>query len=235
MINQNNVVSDQPIQQNDRQSRLIHSCSLVIIGFGIGWLAGLSVSPVVSTIITSIVGVTVTLISVLSGIKNRPAQSDEDTENHANPRWSVNPVPIALLIVGILIGSTLGIMVRTRNSLGATEPRRDVRAEIQRWTDVGLDPQEVARRLFDLEYPVNADASKSAGQASSGEQANFRQSVLFGDEYKECEDLVRRSPAQLPVLLRDSDNEIFNQLPDIIQDPETLEQMVELLCEQLGQ
>lgn len=42
---------------DSKQTRAGVITALVVTGFGIGWLAGLSVSPVVSIVITSVTGV----------------------------------------------------------------------------------------------------------------------------------------------------------------------------------
>jgi multisubunit Na+/H+ antiporter MnhC subunit len=204
---------------------IINIISLLIIGFGVGWLAGLAVSPVVSTIITSIIGVAVALISALSGLKTQAIQSEEKANTQPRSGWHVDPVPIALLILGIVFGSILGISVRSRNWLGTST---NLRSEIQRWKDVGVDEKEVAQRLFDLEYPPK-EISKDSGQT------DIRQSVLFGQAHKECERLLSYSRTELPMQLTISPIGIFNDLPSIIQNPEILEKVVETQCKKLGQ
>ena len=41
---------------NPKQDRVGVIIALVVTGFGIGWLAGLSVSPVVSIVLTTVTG-----------------------------------------------------------------------------------------------------------------------------------------------------------------------------------
>ncbi|MFZ4660329.1 MAG: hypothetical protein ACOYNY_25185 [Caldilineaceae bacterium] len=51
------------------KTRLGVITALVVTGFGIGWLAGLSVSPVVSIVLTMVTGSVATIIAALSGVK----------------------------------------------------------------------------------------------------------------------------------------------------------------------
>jgi hypothetical protein len=82
-----------------------NSMSLIIIGLGIGWLAGLSVTPVIVSIIVALFGVIAPLIAILVGVTPKNEQR-------------INLLPIALLIVGLALGSILGIFTRTHNWLG---------------------------------------------------------------------------------------------------------------------
>jgi len=84
-----------------------NSMSLIIIGLGIGWLAGLSVTPVIVSIIVALFGVIAPLIAILVGVTPKNEQR-------------INLLPIALLIVGLALGSILGIFTRTHNLLGIT-------------------------------------------------------------------------------------------------------------------
>lgn len=67
--------------------------ALVVTGFGIGWLAGLSVSPVVSIVITSVTGSVATIVAALSGVKDELL--DRETSPNTVRRWlrGVTPVP----------------------------------------------------------------------------------------------------------------------------------------------
>jgi hypothetical protein len=202
-----------------------NTLSLIIIGLGIGWLAGLSVSPVVSIIITSIVGVVITLLSALSGLKILE-QSEKSPDAETSSHWQVDPIPIAFLILGIVLGSILGITARTHNWLGI-DIHVDVHAEIQKWKAVGIDEKDIVQRLFEREYPLS-ESSKNVSQA------DIKQSVLFGQTHNECQRLLSYSPDNLPIQLTISTIDIFNDLPSIIHDPEILEKVVTAQCEKLG-
>lgn len=129
----------------------------VIIGLGIGWLMGLSVSPVVAMVIESLIGLAVAIIAILNGVEvsleNRIVkaivkQEESKVANSPHGRLNISPWPLAVLIIGILGGSVIGIWARNDNWLGSELSR-----ELDTWTDAELNRAEVARRLFEIRYP----------------------------------------------------------------------------------
>ena len=83
--------------------------ALLGIGLSLGWLVGLSVSPVIQAVLgvllTSIVGV----VGALAGIQNPTEKGITSLQ--------ITPVPMFLLMIGIALGSTGGIMARTHGWL----------------------------------------------------------------------------------------------------------------------
>jgi hypothetical protein len=89
-----------------RQTGAGQICALLIAGFGIGWLAGLSLSPVVGTVLGAIVSVVGGVVAGLASAANDPA------------RQRVNAWPAALLVLGIAVGSPAGILARSHDLFG---------------------------------------------------------------------------------------------------------------------
>lgn len=112
--------------------------ALLVTGFGIGWLAGLSVSPVVSIVITSVTGSIAAIVAALSGVKADGSVSKERIRLPNIAVW-----PLSVLIVGILIGSTLGILARNRQSLGS-----DISSEIEKWKAIGVPKEVIIEKLL---------------------------------------------------------------------------------------
>jgi hypothetical protein len=133
------------------KTRLGVIAALVVTGFGIGWLAGLSVSPVVSIVITSVTGSVATIIAALSGVKEEFLDADSSPTTLKRLLRAVTPVPLAWLVCGLIIGSIAGIGVRNYNWFGPTSATR-LAQEVDKWTAYGLDEQVVARRLFEAQY-----------------------------------------------------------------------------------
>jgi len=127
----------------------IYILSLLATGLGIGWLVGLSTSPVVLIVITSLTGSAAAIVAAMSGLEKNPETAGNTSQNH-NYQWKVNPIPIAMLVIGIVIGSAGGIYVRNQNLLGNSNSQ--LADEIKQWSDAGLDKTEVARRLFENRY-----------------------------------------------------------------------------------
>ncbi len=87
-------------------SRLVEILSLLLIGLGIGWLVGLSVSPVVSGVITSLLTVAGGLVVATRAIARRQGSTLPEA-------W-----PAALLVLGIALGASGGSLARTNGLLG---------------------------------------------------------------------------------------------------------------------
>lgn len=81
-------------------------CGLLIAGIGIGWLAGLSLSPVVATVLAAIMSAVGGAVAGLASAGYAPA------------RQRVNAWPAAILVLGVAIGSPAGILARTHNLFG---------------------------------------------------------------------------------------------------------------------
>ena len=80
--------------------------AVLIAGLGIGWLTGLSVSPVVGTVLA---GIMTAVAGVVAGV----ASAGTDAA-----RQRVNAWPLAILVVGVAFGGPLGIVARSHNIFG---------------------------------------------------------------------------------------------------------------------
>lgn len=120
---------------------------LLIAGVGIGCLVGLSVSPVISIVITSVTGSAAAVVAALGSVESK--SGDGETKPAASAaRRKVNPWPLAALVVGLLIGSIIGILARNNHWFGS-----DSSGEITKWINLGLDQGKVRDALFDAAYP----------------------------------------------------------------------------------
>lgn len=120
--------------------------SLIIVGLGIGWLIGLSVSPVISIVLTSLIASAGTVVAALSGLTYSSTDL-EDTEPKVQ-RWQVNPLPLATLMLGILVGSIFGLLVRNYQLLGTS-----LSGEINKWTKLGVPKEQIVYGLLETSYP----------------------------------------------------------------------------------
>lgn len=122
--------------------------ALVVTGFGIGWLAGLAVSPVVSIVITSVLGTVAAVVAVLSGLESTSPAGEKTATLRQFLGLHPNPWPVALLVIGITLGSVFGILARNYNWLGS-----DLSSELNKWARADLENNAVALRIFELQYP----------------------------------------------------------------------------------
>ena len=91
-----------------------HECtgfSLLVIGSGIGWMVGLSESPIVVSVVASILAIATTIVA---GINST------DRATNTNPH--VASAAAAVLIFGIAAAATLGMYARTHDWFGGTRP-----------------------------------------------------------------------------------------------------------------
>lgn len=219
--------------------------ALLTTGAGIGWLVGLSVSPVVSVVVSSVTGVVTALIALLSGVKlsglNGPQINFVEHESEATPpqtryrHWQVNPVPIAWLMLGLILGSSSGIWVRTHDLLSPHTQSLSEEAEVARWEALGLKKEEVAARLFDRHFPLPGQSLTPLTQSTPASNA----SVLFSAEAKAtCTAVIQLIEQQNYMGMRTTliQSKAFGTLmltmkDKIVQNDEELARVVrEILC-----
>src|SRR4051812_12219572 len=96
------------------RNNFVNISFIFIIGVCIGILTGLSISPVLQVILSSIVALLTTILSVWYGISN-PLN---DTNNKSLLKYKISFAPIGCLVIGITLGCLLGIFIRTHDLLG---------------------------------------------------------------------------------------------------------------------
>ncbi len=194
-------------------------------GFGIGWLMSLSVSPVASIVITSVVGSAAAVVATLSGQgKTSTGEGDAPTGPTA-PRVQVSPLPIAILVAGIVFGSVVGIITRNVDLFGS-DRLQDPSAEIARWTNLGIDQKQVVQRLFQYRYP-GSDSGSSATALVQKSGTTY----LFAGTSNECDTLQSLSGNSLRAELKSSTTAPLRKLPDIVNDDAALGRIVkEVIC-----
>ena len=188
-------------------SYLVLTFSLLITGMGIGWFVGLSASPVASIIITSLTGATASLVAAASGMTKLA-------------RSNVNPLPLAILISGLVVGTIYGIESRAYNRFA-----QDIEDEVQRWRNAGLelDEEVIVRRIFDHQYAI--------GEAGGPGFEPIRSGVLSSTASDACAQLSRQNGERLRQLLLVSPVESWRTLPAIIEDDIALLRIVEeVIC-----
>jgi hypothetical protein len=189
------------------------SLCIFVSGLALGWLVGLSISPVIQVVLTSIVSIVVALSSALAGLIREEAEPSAATKFKRLPISSFNPIPIMFMVLGLAIGSSAGIYARSHNWFGTSAP--SITSE---WKDTGLSEQEISRRVFDSTYPPSPaleakttttqantpveelarEQKREGGLTSSknpqkeGEtiQQRAQVGVLFTDELKQCKRLL---------------------------------------------
>ena len=221
---------------------LLQGGSLVISGAGIGWLMGLSASPVVATVLASIFTLVVAIVSALSGVEIKESSEKKEKAEEATPKEevsvgakslqavrSMNALPLACCMIGIFIGTYFGTKVRTNEVLGV-EPKSFVR----KWEEVGLKKEEIAKRLFDHIYSKQEaeDKKEDKNKEEPNGGGNTHSGVLFSNISEEqCVEWKNLPDSDLRRLMLTSKDEQIRKFVEKCTDAKSLRAAVEnLLC-----
>ena len=146
---------------------------MLVIGVGVGWLIGLSVSSVLyiilGSIITLVAGAVGALVGLGQGVGDKVESSSDDKPKLVPSRKSViliNLLPLTMLVIGLGIGSAVGIYARA-NDLFGPDPQKFAR----KWAGTGLDEKKIQRRLFDNLYPPKEIMEDSENVAETSAQS----------------------------------------------------------------
>jgi hypothetical protein len=84
----------------------------LVIGLCSGILLGLALSPVIEKALVILLTFSVSLVGIASGVSVYK-QSD-------HPQFKLDPAPMSWIMIGIVVGSLLGMFTRTHDLLGMT-------------------------------------------------------------------------------------------------------------------
>jgi hypothetical protein len=210
----------------------LDSISLLLCGIGVGWLIGQSLSPVVNTVITSIVVLVASIVGTLSGIKTVPErQTKGEIKKDNNNHWlknftTISPLPLAILVTGLVAGSCLGIYARTNEWL-SPNPQQFA----QKWNDIGLADKDIKRRLFDTLYPLTP-LSDIPSKNEKQTQATPRHlaAALYGVSSDDCSLLQTKHGKELRARLKALNNKRINSALEKCNNDSCLESIKELVC-----
>jgi hypothetical protein len=145
---------------------------MFLAGASLGWLTGLSVSPVIQGVLTAVLGVVISGVSVLAGLAAPPFLANKDTPKPEEAKPSslgevasrVQFLPVAVLTIGLAAGATLGVFARTHDWLGS---RLDTKAAAN--TGVSTEEQKRAHiaGLFSAATPSECVTFRNALTAES--------------------------------------------------------------------
>jgi hypothetical protein len=142
----------------------------IVIGICCGILLGLSLSPVIDKTLSAIIAFTITLMGIVSGVTIY--------NQNNNSKFQVSPVPLSLLLIGIIAGVFIGILMRTHNILGVSNS-----AQIQIMKDTaGKSPKDYSENVTGLHNafsepceimkPLHGSELKTALESAGDETVN---------------------------------------------------------------
>lgn len=164
-------------QPNRKGEIIVQVISLIVIGFGVGWLMGLTTTPVVSIVITALVGAFTSVAAIAIGVRrwvqltandsSKSSDSDKEEPPPEEPKddeentpkspaealieaASVLPTPLALIVLGLILGVSVGLRARSHDWFGLP-----VASEVKVWTDLGLDQATAVQKIFERRLGSN--------------------------------------------------------------------------------
>ncbi len=148
--------------ENKVHSSCVQAISLFLVGMGIGWLAGLSVSPVISGVLACLLGIAG---GIVAGMRSVATGEPEEAPNRKIGKW-IDARPAALLVMGVALGAPLGVLARTHHVLEPSEVRQP------------LPPSATASQIQagqGVLFAVSAsECAELVSMASNPNQAAFR-------------------------------------------------------------
>jgi len=208
--------------------------SFIIIGLGIGWLAGLSLSPVISTVISALLALVASSMAFLTNLNFKK----EDKVQVAGD-WIDSIVFMAFLMLGIVAGSSAGIYAREHNVLGVSlEKRAEIIRDLagknreKEWTNLKSDIESfkeildanikndniekkilqefIQKRMLSLTSAILP--SDSSEQLSS----QYGKSGLYSDKKELCEFLLNQPNRVISLIDINNSDEKYSDLVDLL-------------------
>ncbi|HLL55233.1 MAG TPA: hypothetical protein VK447_16875 [Myxococcaceae bacterium] len=148
--------------------------SLFLTGLAIGWIAGLSATPVIGTILASVLAIVAGIASSLAGIEAVSKESSE-APKPGRPTAAATAFPVALLSLGIAIAAPIGVSVRARDLLSPSPSEL-----VARWNGLGLDKATVAMHFLKLLEPTGQEPDKKKGEKGKEEKGKEEEAPSGG-------------------------------------------------------
>ena len=128
----------------------------------IGWLAGLSTSPVISHVISACLAVVISVAGIACGINEIKGK-----------RLIFNPAPCFFLVCGVALAGPIGIAVRTHSWFGnyaQSSPQDTAKKENPPWANPGFNVGS---------YPEWENMTNSSGKLLRERLQRFDKGVFF--------------------------------------------------------
>lgn len=153
---------------------MVQLLSVLVIGGGIGWLSGLSISPVIGTVLASLVGVAGGVVVGVRSVARKRGEGPSTAPTSVDARLA------AVLVVGISLAAPFGIIARTHGMFeralpvqtGQDEQGKSNQSTLRSQGVLFGIPVETCTRLRALAQHPNERAFRDA-LASSGDWARL--------------------------------------------------------------
>lgn len=197
---------------------------LFILGISLGWLVGMSASPVLAIILGSIISLIATIVSVLTGINfNTSTQKSESEENQKPFQKNINIAPLSFLVLFIALGTALGLFCRTNDIFGI-QPN----IFANKWKGSGFDDKDLKNNL--LKYLYLTFQKKSETNMTSNEGSLIFHGVLFASTADDCGSITSKHGVELKNSLLALNDSTLTILVRNCNDSSALEIIKDIIC-----
>jgi hypothetical protein len=193
---------------------VLNIVGFIIIGLSLGWMVGLSVSPVLQVVVSSIITFIVSVVSVLVGFTyTNGTINDVNSRTILNKR--INILPLALFVLSTAIGVSFGIYNRTNERFGLYPDNL-----INRWSEDSITRERMKVDLFKKMYIESNEESKQK-QFTAG---------LFSVTVDDCGSLISKKGEDLRASLIQVSNGQFDSLIKSCDSDTCLNSIRDIIC-----
>ncbi|MBN9669303.1 hypothetical protein [Roseibium aggregatum] len=130
---------------------MVNFLGLLLAGASIGWVVGLSSSPVVGAVLSTVMAAVVSAISLfpkINNLKDKQQTQEPRTNTCAGQQRRISWV--CFFIVGIAVGATGGLSARLHNLLGPQFESylHGINEELKYWSKLGVAKESVVQDLY---------------------------------------------------------------------------------------
>lgn len=154
--------------------KILNIISLLLCGISIGWLMGLSASPVIQTVLSSMLAVITSTLSLLLSFQEGMLK-----EKITDKLGVINVIPLSVFLVGLSLSATAGVYARANDWYGI-----DPVSFKNKWEIKDKDKSGIIKRLYEELHGRDSGTSNSVSQG-----------VLFNNS-ENCAELLKMNDAE---------------------------------------
>ena len=211
-----------------------------LLGISIGWITGLSQTPIITVVLGSILSTLAAILGSLGSLTIKKEKTDKEIEriDTAGAQYA-RIMPIALIVIGMAVSAPIGVYIRHTQVLGTNQQKEMERAienekkyydeQIAYWSDkTKVKPEEIAQGILNHRIKLLSEITPETGKGSAGKGVGVG---LFGYSRTNCERLLPAAPKMLRPMMLTTDG-YFKKMANAFDDEKILRKIVEVSCEQ---
>ena len=193
--------------------KVLNIVSLVLCGTSIGWLIGLSASPVIQTVISSLLAVITSILTLLFSLQDGKLK-DKISDNLG----VINVFPLAVFLLGLSLAATIGIYARSNDWFGVNPQTFE-----RKWEFKDKDSSGIIKSLYN---EIHNQDSKATNSIYKG--------VLFNSS-ENCNELLKISDAETLISELQTLSPEWQSFTDSVQKNVMKKDQISLLRERIIQ